>query len=91
MPLDDPDAEILPLSEHLQLLIEQEAEPVPGADELPRMTFRRLCRFHLPTWNGNYVGRSGPPVICGRAIGAFKYTPLQGPPTKTRTKPSHLW
>ena len=65
MPLDDTDAEILPLSEHLQLLIEQEQSPSPVADELPRMTFLRLCRFHFPPWNGNYVGRSGPPAIRG--------------------------
>ena len=53
MPPDKPDAQTPPLSEHPQLLIEYHVWTGPWADELPRMTFWTLCRFHLPLGIGN--------------------------------------
>ena len=63
MPPDKPDAETLPLSEHPQLLIEYDVRTGPWADELPRMTFWTLCRFHVPLGMGNHMGRLGSLVI----------------------------
>ena len=63
MPPDKPDAQTPPSSEHPQLLIEYHVGTGPWADELPRMTFWTLCRFHLPLGIGNYMGKLGSPAI----------------------------